>query len=529
VPSGDKVLTGMDKRWEGFEERLRATPSLPDQLRAKRGSGNLRDLGFTDDEITGLPDEIKDLPEEPTAPKTPKVPGVVARLRQAQSDPELADRTATYQDNSRKFITESAPSTIGMGLGAAVGGLAGPVGVIAGGSAGAAAGEWLGQKAGIVPESPAMVGVSAAGPLVGPVGRYALGKLPMQAIGKTLSMMHPIKKAIGVMRSREAAEGATKMVDGLLSRQTGLMAKPHKALYAARDAAAGPISLRELPNTVATLNALTKEAARYKNLPNGAALYKELKDIMKFMRRSDLSLGDIGELSSAVGAATSKFTARRLGAERKLFHSVVNDLDGVAKRLGSNQKAAQLHQAATKRYALEKGGEQFKEAIDRAITQTEYGANIDIGQVAKWFNREMSSAGNPAFARAFKPYAAEIRRSLNEWQKVIAVTTGGAAMLQISARSAALGAMIGGIVGSGPGAFVGGLVGASSPGMLTQILAHPRASKFLTKAIEMGHGTVSWKTYQAIGHIATQNRREATMEKEAREKRLQKEVGNDPR
>jgi len=440
--------------------------------------------------------------------------------------------TVENQPGLLQLVTELTPSVGGALGGAALGfGVGGPPGAVAGAVIGGVTGETIGQETGIAPESKLNLALSAGGPVLGPAvgsvvkaGRRVAGflstKLPFAAAARA-------KNVVG-----EVVDEFESLGTRILDKQTGLQARPASDLYGAVRRSGVVAPGKALDNTRDAINRLKLEMSPSQDLEEVGQALKMLERIAGTIEpgKPSVIINKAGQAISApntvsidtlvairqqVGIAVRRAESKggvKLGAAKKLFATISDDLDRIASSPDLSRRAAKLAQAAVKRAKLEFSVKDFEGAVAKFTKDTPdaTGTVININGLQKWL-RDVTNPKHANFDKNFstalKDELPAIKERMVTLSKILGKggSAGGPGSLVIRGRltSQAVGIMAGLGMAGPTGGIIGALVGTHAPEMLVGMLTTKTGSKFLEGAANLGKGTINIKSWIAAGQAAT--------------------------
>ena len=434
--------------------------------------------------------------------------------------PEARQRARTAVNNAPgliQLLAELTPSTIGATAGAALGAAGGPVGVAVGAGLGGAAGEIFAQETGVAPRSNLNLGLAAAGPSASLAVRGA-GKLVARGTGSLIRRSPFIKKSISVVEGEKATEKIGSLGSELLAKQRGLLARGSSELFQAVKKAGVKIAGRELDATRKALVELSQEI-------KPISVFPEAKQANQLIKNAIKSLSGVNDLETVVrtrqliGAAIRKAQNAggiRLGASKKVFAALSDDLDRISQREGLTADAAKLAKAATQRAKLEFSVQEFEGAVSKFTAPSSDGGEfvVNFKSLSKWFH-DVTDPANPRFnknfATALKDDIPEIRELLKKTAAVTgvgsAVGRGSIVFRNLFARTGrtVVGGLLGGIMGGPAAAGLGALAFASGPEVIVAAMVSPKGRKLLEKAIRLGKGRISAQKWAVIGEFVARS------------------------
>lgn len=474
--------------------------------------------------------------EEPAAPTAPD-PNAPTKPREGplgivpKEVRGSVRETVENQPGLLQLITELAPSVGGALVGAAAGTPFGPPGILTGAIIGGVGGETIGQETGVAPESKLNIALSAGGPVLGPAvgsvvkaGRRVAGflstKLPFAAAARA-------KNVVG-----EVVDEFESLGTRILDKQTGLQARPASDLYGAVRRSGVVAPGKFLDNTRDAINRLKLEMSPSQDLEEVGQALKMLERIAGTIApgKPSLIINKAGQAISApntvsidtlvairqqVGIAVRRAESKggvKLGAAKKLFATISDDLDRIASSPDLSRRAARLAQAAVKRAKLEFSVKDFEGAVAKFTKDTPdaTGTVININGLQKWL-RDVTNPKHANFDKNFvtalKDELPAIKERMVTLSKILGKggSAGGPGSLVIRGRltSQAVGIMAGLGMAGPTGGIIGALIGTHAPEMLVGMLTTKTGSAFLEGAANLGKGTINIKSWIAAGQAAT--------------------------
>lgn len=459
------------------------------------------------------------------------------------------------------FLAEISGSTglgaVGTGLGAL---LPVPGGALFGGTVGSLIGEFISQEAGVSPASDVNLGLAAAGPVVGR-GLAAGFRGAGRVIGKGIEVLPPVKVARAKNILKFAGDRLENLGASILASQKGLIARPANELYTAARKAGITLSGDNLKATRANLAELTEQMKPLSAIPEVQQAMKILSmtdDLLsgqrivskltreqagafargvpgiqriggggntQFIITEPIDFGNLIQARQAVGVAVKRFRnagGQKLGATKKTFASLVDDLDNMVKGDATRAstrtaqlaktRTARIAKAAVKRAKLEFAVRDLEGMVSRFTKEIpgEDGITINVKGLIERV-RVATSPKHPRFDKNFTDALAddlpEIKKNLRAFAKVLEVgTPGGPGALVVRGLSAKAGrAVVGGLAGfalGGPIAGgIGALLGANGPEMLVALLTTKRGTNLLSQVARAGNGEISQKAWLTLGQV----------------------------
>ena len=310
-----------------------------------------------------------DVPVEPESPAEPRE-GPLG-LVPAEARGKVRE-TIEEQPGLLQLLAEITPSIGGALGGAALGAPFGPPGILAGGIAGGLAGETIAQETGVAPESELNLALAAGGPLLGTAAGAAFKgvrrlfgaastKIPFAATARARNTVGSVVEEFESIGTR------------ILGKQTGLLARSAGDLYGAVRNAGVVFPGKALNNTRDAISKLIQEMDATKSFP-------EVRQALNHLKKVDASIGpgkpstilDISgnpiaapntvsidtlvAVRQQIGVAIRRAESAggvKLGAAKKAFATISDDLDKIAADPSLTGRAARLAKAAVQRAKLE--------------------------------------------------------------------------------------------------------------------------------------------------------------------------------
>lgn len=414
-----------------------------------------------------------------------------------------------------QFLVEASPSLIGTLVGSRFG--------LMGASVGGALGEFIGQEAGIIPRSDLSLGLAAGGPGAGKLVGKGL-QLLRRGTGKAIEGMPPVRVAAAQNILRKAAGELDGLATKLLSQGKGLARIPSEKLYEGVRRLGGTVNFRRLINTNIAMGQLSKQAQKLQAFPEGKALLKLIDGVRQTLRSSGqkISFDTLLETQKLLGAAVGRLEGAagvKFGGGKKLFKAMQDDLDVIAKSVAKGkpgQAGARMVKAATNRARLEFAVRKFERAVARFTKPVEGKADIEvqIDGLRKWF-RDVTNPRHAKFDKRFVdslkdeiPALNQRLMDLSRYGSPSASAAGPRSIIirNIGARTGS--AIVGSLIGfgtAGPvGAGIGAMAGASIPERLTAMLTSKAGAAFLTRAVQLGKGSIHETAWIMGGQMLAQ-------------------------
>lgn len=499
----------------------------------------------------GTPDdEIKafiSAPSESTMPVAPTNQGPLGLV------PESFRKGIAEEVSKQSFLQRFAgQSGLPIGLaagGGALGALTGPfapvaIPVLAG--VGGLAGELITEELGFSPTSRLNQVLAGISPGVGSLAGKTL-QLGKKGIGFIAKKSPPFRAAESIAELEKFTKETGSIGAKILEKQQGLMGRESRILFRAARMAKAPLTADDLPSTRAALDLLETEAKDFKHFPEGQQILGVIEQIKgdlfpkakvamettgifdKFgapITKTTMTSGkevtteSLGRIRQLIGASIDRLQAQsgvRLGAAKKFFSGLADDMENLARSGGPAGPAAQLRIAAGKRAKLEFAVKDMEAIITKA-TKPMKGEGDTVVLNAKTVLDRLEQLTNPKsdlfdknFASALKNELPEIKKFFQEINKLSPTTSpGGPASIVYRGataklgRNIALGAGLGFVVGDVTGGTIGAMIGATLPEMITALLLTPNGRKIMLKAAQAGSTPVNHLRNAVIGEIMGQ-------------------------
>ena len=417
------------------------------------------------------------------------------------------------------LLAELSPSAGGALVGAGIG-LASPVpgGALIGGMIGGLGGELFAQETGIAPRSDLNLALAGGGPILGKAvgGGLRLGR---KAVGAGISKF-PFARAA---RAKNIMKGAVSELESLgtriIGKQTGIMRRTTDELFAAARRVKINIRPNELTKTRSAITELQTELQPLAPFPEIRQAMKVLDNVKNTILSGNPSLDDVVRARSLIGSAISQAEKKggaKLGAAKKVFAQLSDDLDAIAKSPFRKGRQARIAKAAIARAKLDFSVKELEQGVARFVKDVPDagGQAINVKGLQKWL-RDVTNPKharfNKNFSEALKDELPEIKTRLAQLAKIAeAGSPAGPGSIVVRGQTARTGRIIlGGILGAGAGgtvgAGVGALIGASAPEMLVAALTTKAGARFLERAATLGKGQISQRAWIVLGEILTRS------------------------
>ena len=423
-------------------------------------------------------------------------------------------------EGALQFGLEAGPSIAGTVKGAALGTAVtgNPLGTIGGAIVGGVGAEALAQEVGLAPASKTNLALTGAAPGVGPVVGVA-SRLGGKVVGGAVGLLPPARAVQARQTLEEGREFLSSIGGEILTRVKGgadkvpgvgkVRVRSAGELFDAARASGVLITPAQLPKTGEAIETMIKELDALSPIPEVAQAIAILKKQQQILfSGGPVDFKNFIEAKKAVGAAVGRAEKQggvKLGASKKLFREMVDDLDNLAKA-APTKRAARLAQAATKRAKLEFAVRDMERVFADTIKQAEAGEGfvINVVQAAK----KIAQKTNPKskffdknFASALGGDLPEIQRTLTKLAEAAGKTgaTGPGSLVvrtrTAKAGSTVVGALIGESAFGGLGAATGAVIGASGPELMVSALSTPTGRKILEAASRLGKGRISTRAW----------------------------------
>lgn len=418
----------------------------------------------------------------------------------------------------RRFAAQAALPTLGTLAGGALGALGGPVApitipLLAG--AGGLGGELLSEELGISPTNRAAQILSAVAPAAGPL--LARGT---QLIGRGLSFaskrMPAFRQAQAMIELERVTQRGGAIGAEILNKQKGLMGRRASVLFRAARIAKADLNPADLSRTRGALDLLKREAQDFRSLPEGRQIIRSINQVQAdLFERGNITTETLGRVRQLIGASVGRLESQagvRLGASKKLFSALSDDLDDLGHGTGPASRPATLRMAAGQRAKLEFAVRDFEDIISGAIKAVKGEGNA-VAINAKQVLDKLDQLANPKsagydknFVTALKGELPNIRKFFEEVNKIPqpgspagpgSIVVRGAGARLGRGIFAGLGAMFGFKTGGLVGGTAGALLGAHLPEMVTAALLTPAGRNAMMKIARLGSGTINdihWAT-----------------------------------
>ena len=435
-----------------------------------------------------------------------------------------------------QLLPEMGPSVAGAITGGAVGTAVTPppftpAGTIIGAIIGGVTGEVGAQETGLAPRSDLNIALNVAGPLLGPVGAKVVQKVGGRLPAKLFTGAPFVNTAVARASLKKGVEDIVSKGVSIIEKQRGLLARPTGDLFRVLRKSNVRFSPEMLKSTSTAMDELLVKMNKFKHFPEVKAAIKTLEDLKATLGvggsagtitrpgRAAASfpegplIADFVEARSLIGKALAKAEAgggQKAFSANKLFASLSDDLDRVAASMTGRD--GRLAKAAVARAKLQFSIETFEEGVSKFITDVATDGNINIQGMETWL-KAITNPKNTKFDKNFTSALADelpaIKARLAELVKVAnkagvggtLVVRGMFAKVGRAAVGTVLGVVTGGLLGGAGGAALGGVLGATMPERIVAALATDTGSKFLLAAVKFGKGTISTKTWAALGQI----------------------------
>jgi len=456
-------------------------------------------------------------PPQPEIPKAEEQPeptgegplGLVSPVVRSKVRETVQGRSGIMQ-----LAVEMGPTIAGAARGGIAGAPLGPLGVIGGTIIGGLATEVLAQESGLAPRSNFNLAANVAGPIAGP----ALA-LTGKGIGKIASFgakLPVVKAARSGASARVATQDAESLGTQILAKQRGDLAKTADELYEAARNSGVVVQPGVLTKTTGAMDDLIAELRPLAPLTEINQIIKVLNNQKTVLSQGDISFDTLIGLRSVVGAMVGKAEkagGKKLGAAKKVFSAILDDMDSLGKFSGKVGEAAKTAQSAAKRAKLEFSVKELEGGVSRFLTQVvdksdEVVQTINMRGFSKWLNN-ISNPKHPQFNKNFSSALADdlpqMKENAARLAKILETTNpGGPGALVIRSGGARLfrggiGALFGSSVGGGVAAAAGGMIGANAPEMLVALLSNKPALAMVEKLATLGSGTISTKGWALVG------------------------------
>lgn len=507
----------------------------------------------------GTPDEVikqrvRELEARPSQRPTPLRGAGTVRIFGVPGTSRAAVRGAVEAlPAPLRFAAEAGPSIIGTVAGAAAGGLAAPftagiVNPLTGAVAGGVAGELLAQETGLAPESTFAKVAAGTGPFVGPAVVKG-GQLFLRGLGRVPG----VSDAARILRVEEASQRLLQLGADVLAKGQGLLRHSADRLFEAVRRAGVQIKPQDLTSTLQTLDELATEVRPFRSRPEARQILRTIQTIRQDLgvRRPEtvsrirtdvadpdvarllpeqvalpeIAFKDILRIRQLVGADVGSFERAagvKLGAAKKMFGSIAEDVDRIAAAGGRTGRVATISKAAAQRAKLE-----FAVADFDALVRGHLKILGETGDQAVDLNAVrlgLRALTDPKDARFDKNFATALRGELPEIESFLEraaklvqstqvgpggglVIRGAAARATRSVLGLATGGLLGGAAGGGGGAAVGlagGLLGAQAPELLRGALLTSRGRHVLERLIRAGRGRINMGALATLSQTLTQ-------------------------
>ncbi len=436
---------------------------------------------------------------------------------QAKMREQVEGLTPTVQAGA-----EMAPAIAGGVAGAKLGAMSGnPIVMALSSGAGALMAEWTAQQSGIAPESNLNLALAGGGPATGIAAASGL-KLARRGVGGVVGLLPPVKTALKRIAEGESIREFESIGAKIFAQQKGLMSRPANQLYEAAKRSGATVPAAELKNTIAALQELTDDLIVIQSFPAAKQTLALVEDTLQALTsQQEVSFKTLVMLRKAIGGSVrqaEKSSGVNFGASPKLFKSMADDIDAIAKGGSPARRPARVSQAASARAKLEFAVTDLEGAVARFTKDVpgEDALALDVSGLQKWFRdatNPKSAKFDKNFTDALKPQLDELRTHINELAKIASAAKGPAGPGSIVFRGATaaggrrvskqtLGPVLGAILGSEMGgtiaAGVGAMIGASGPEMATSLFLSPRGRRMLERVVRLGKGDINAGTWAGL-------------------------------
>ncbi|KKL13984.1 hypothetical protein LCGC14_2520290, partial [marine sediment metagenome] len=291
----------------------------------------------------------------------------------------------------------------------------------------------------------------------------------------------------------------------------------------------------DLPATNRALDALEKRLTPFANLEEAGKVITLIKSMRENLNAGDIDFETLSIFRKIIGNQIGKFEAAggvRLGAGKKLFRSLLNDVERLAAKKPATEGSAALFKAAPERAKLEFAVQDL-EALVARYTKTVSGEGGTEALNAGAILTRLKKIINPKddlfdknFTVALKDHLPGIIRffeKANELEKAKTFGPGGLIVAGRFARlgTTVLGTLTGGAMGGQFGATAGALLGVQAPEYITAALMTKTGQAFVRQALirttgpidmvlwttlaQMGRGLVEGEVKEEIGAFSEAN------------------------
>lgn len=420
---------------------------------------------------------------------------------------------------SRPFIeqltVEMSPALIGTAAGGAVGSAAGPFGTLLGAMAGGLVGEGVGQATGVAPEDDFALVASGAAPGVGRLAASGVRAAQRGGAG-FLNRVPGVQAARAQIAERQAAEDFTRFSESVLASQKGLLSRPSEDLFQVLERFDRTVPVQRFQDTTQAMRDLRGQLADIIEFPAAAAASRQIDQLLSVLtREEEVPLSVVMRARSQIGALTK--TARdasgtRLGASKRLFNALSNDVERIANDVGPESRVARVALAANDRFKVEAAVEEFDELVSRSsrLIPDQDAVRVNVKSLREDV-RKMADPNSPRFNKNFVDGLGDALPRLQENLRVLSQTTEGSrrgaagpGSLVIRGRTAGGGALVGGLIGGPVGAGAGALLGAQIPDMMLGLLTTERGARLMQRAAEAGRGQIDMQNLSNMSQIVAQ-------------------------
>ncbi len=429
-----------------------------------------------------------------------------------------------------QFITEMAPAASGAVIGGTIGTSVLPgIGTVVGAGIGGLIAEFGAQKLGVAPESNLNLGLSAAGPLAGPIlGVTARAASKASAFGfRNLPITRTALARVNLAKAAEEFESvATKLRTNprgpVRAKKGGGRGEfepiPSGELYAEVRRLGVIVPPEKLARTNASINVIIDDIRTLKPFPQIKATIKSLEAIRdSILKNPDgVSLDSIVLARQQIGRVIKLAEAGggiKLGGTKFVFSNLAKDMDDLVKAKGLTGRAARKAKQATERAKFEFAAKDLEEGIESFIKDIPGGEGegiiINVVAMQKWF-RAITNPKSKKYQKNFTDALGKDLPAMEKRLKDLAAlgrggSAGGPGSLVVRQRFATAGAVVGGFVAGGPGSAIGAVLGASAPEMMVGVFMSGPGAKFLLRAAQTGQGEISLRAWTTLGTILTRS------------------------
>jgi hypothetical protein len=412
-----------------------------------------------------------------------------------------------------QFITEISPSVVGTGIGAGLGTPLGPVGTVLGGMIGGGVGELFAQETGIAPKSDLNAALAMGGPLLGPVVGQTLRGIRRGTGLLTTKGFPPARTArarnlVGRAVSEFESAGTT-----ILSKQKGIASRPASEIFKAARRAKVRIKPNLLKSTRDVIEQTVKELGPVSSIPEVRQTMRALEQISKVMLNNPkgVLLDELVRARSFIGSLIGNLRNKggiKLNTANKIFATLSDDLDAIARSPFRKGRQARLAMAGIKRAKLEFAVKDLENAVAKFTTKDSTipdGIRINFKGLQGWLDDITNPKRIEKFDKNFTTALADDLPAIKERIAALAalaptagIAGGGGIVVRGQSAKIGRGAVGGllGFIGAGPvGAAIGGLAFAQLPEMLVAMLTTKTGAAFLERAARLGKGQISWRAW----------------------------------